>query len=77
MSRMLLVLAVLTGCGGAEAPNTPSPMVPPEATTAPVGEATAPTGQTGRDRHRMSVPQLADSLARHRTALDGPQRRPL
>jgi len=36
----------------------------PDGSLTDLGEAVAPEGQLGRDRHRMSVPQLADSIER-------------
>lgn len=64
---MSLLLSLLLGCA-TEAPDRPDPVTEPPALELPdgtvgdVGDATAPEGQIGRDRHRMTVPQLADSI---------------
>lgn len=68
MKRSLWLPLLLAGCGTPDAPSRPAPSAPttpielPEGGVTDGGEATAPSGQDGRDRHRMSVFQLADSL---------------
>jgi len=61
---MMLWIALL-GCGAEPDPEpVEDPVALPDGSLTDLGDATAPEGQVGRDRHRMTVPQLADSIER-------------
>ena len=62
---MTPLLLLVLGCGTDPQPRDapePAPVELPDVTLGDGGDATAPDGQLGRERHRMSVDQLADSL---------------
>ena len=62
MSPLLMVW--MLGCGSPEAPvvEAPPEVVLPDGGLTEGEAAVTPEGQTGRDRRRMTVPQLADSI---------------
>jgi hypothetical protein len=62
---MILWLSLL-GCGAGPSVDPAGDLSVdlPDGELSDLGDATAPDGQVGRDRHRMTVPQLADSIER-------------
>ncbi|NCG18692.1 MAG: hypothetical protein GWP91_06745 [Rhodobacterales bacterium] len=64
---MIPLLLTLLACHSEPVPEPQEPSQPlqlPEGQVDDLGDALAPEGQQGRDRHRMSIAQLADSVER-------------